>query len=374
MIYLDNNSSTPTDPRVRDAMVPFLGEHHGNPSSPHAPGRAMRKAVDDARASIANMLGADSGEIIFNSGGSEGCNHAIKGTMWSKSQGGKHIVTSVVEHPAVLNACRFLEGLGFAFSMVPVDSTGMIDPDDVRAAIRPDTVLVSIMHANNEVGTIQPIAEIAKIARDAGVWMHSDAAQSVGKIPVGFNDLGVDLLTFAGHKCYAPQGIGAMAVRDGVALEPLIHGAGHECGRRAGTEPVANIVALGKAAALVFEDETMNTVARCRDALQQRLQAELGDNVVVHGHPQKRLPGTLSVAFRGMRGADVLAHTPEICASAGAACHGDKPFVSPVLSAMGVSEELALGTVRFSLGRFTTDEEITQAGEMIVSAARAATV
>ncbi len=313
------------------------------------------------------MLGVSDGEIIFNSGGSEGCNHAIKGAAWAQMDKGRHIVTSVVEHPAILNACAFLEKFGFEITRVGVDSNCMVDPDEVRAAIRPDTILVSIMLANNEVGTIQPIAEIAS---DAGVWMHTDAAQAVGKIPVNARELGVDLLTLAGHKCYAPQGIGAMFIREGIRLEPLVHGAGHEQGRRAGTEPVANIVALGKAAELVQSDRSGEKTRQQRDRLQATLQSELGDTVVVHGHPKHRLPGTLSVAFVGKTGAEVLAKTPEICASAGAACHGDKPFVSPVLSAMGVSQELALGTVRFSLGRHTTNEEVERAAKMIVSAAQ----
>ncbi|GJM25256.1 MAG: cysteine desulfurase [Phycisphaerae bacterium] len=370
MIYFDHNSSTPTDPAVAKAMTPFLYEHHGNPSSPHAPGRAMRAAVDHARSQVASMLGADEDEIIFNSGGSEGCNHAIKGAAWAQMDKGRHIVTSVVEHPAILNACAFLEKHEFEVTRVGVDSTGMVDPDEVRAAIREDTILISVMLANNEVGTIQPIADIAKIACDAGAWMHTDAAQAVGKIPVNARELGVDLLTLAGHKCYAPQGIGAMFIREGVTLEPLIHGAGHEQGRRAGTEPVANIVGLGKAAELVQSDTSIGKTRLQRNNLQATLQSELGDGVVVHGHPTRRLPGTLSAAFRGKTGAEVLAKAPEICASAGAACHGDKPFVSPVLSAMGVSPELALGTVRFSLGRHTTDEEVERAAKMIVSAAR----
>jgi cysteine desulfurase len=370
MIYFDHNSSTPIDPAVAEAMTPYLGELHGNPSSPHAPGRAMREAVDTARSQVAAMLEANEGEIIFNSGGSEGCNHAIKGAAWAPMSKGRHIVTSLIEHPAILNACAFLQKHGFEITRVGVDSTGMVNPDDVRAAIRADTILVSIMLTNNEVGTVQPIADIAKIARDAGVWMHTDAAQAVGKIPVSASALGVDLLTLAGHKCYAPQGIGAMFIRDDVTLEPLIHGAGHEQGRRAGTEPVANVVALGKAAELVRTDRSSDKTRRQRDALQCMLQDELGDGVVFHGHLTKRLPGTLSVAFRGLAGAEVLAKAPEVCASAGAACHGDKPFVSPVLSAMGVSPELALGTVRFSLGRHTTDEEVKRAAKMIISAAR----
>ncbi|HNO78226.1 MAG TPA: cysteine desulfurase family protein [Phycisphaerae bacterium] len=372
MIYFDHNSSTPIDPAAAAAMTPFLLEHHGNPSSPHAPGRAMRAAVDHARSQIAAMLEVNDDEVIFNSGGSEGCNHAIKGAAWARMDAGRHIVTTVIEHAAILKSCAFLEENGFEVTRVGVDSTGMVDPDDIRTALRPDTILVSVMLANNEVGTIQPIADIAKIARDSGAWMHTDAAQAVGKIPVTASGLGVDLLTFAGHKCYAPQGIGAMFIREGVTLEPLIHGAGHEKGRRAGTEPVANVVALGKAAELVRTDRSSDKTRRQRDTLQQTLQNELGDDVVVHGHPTERLPGTLSIAFRGKIGAEVLANAPEICASAGAACHGDKPFVSPVLSAMGVSPELALGTVRFSLGRYTTDEEVERAAKMIVNAAHSA--
>ena len=315
------------------------------------------------------MLGVNDGEVMFNSGGSEGCNHAIKGAAWAQMDKGRHIVTSVVEHPAILNACAFLEKHGFEVTRVGVDSTCMVDPDEVRAAIRKDTILISVMLANNEVGTIQPIADIAKIARNADIWMHTDAAQAVGKIPVDARALGVDLLTLAGHKCYATPGIGAMFIREGITLERLIHGAGHEQGRRAGTEPVANVIALGKAAELVQADRSSEKTRQQRDTLQDMLKKELGDGVMFHGHPTKRLPGTLSAAFRGKTGAEVLAKCPEICASAGPACHGDKPFVSPVLSAMGVSQELALGTVRFSLGRKTTDEEVKRAAKMIASAA-----
>jgi cysteine desulfurase len=301
--------------------------------------------------------------VIFTSGGTEANNQVIKGLFFSKrdSNGSFHIITSCIEHPAVLKPCRFLERLGAEVTRLPVDRYGLVDPEDVRRAIRPDTALVSIMHANNEVGTIQPLSTISAIAHERGVLVHTDAAQTAGKIAVDVESLGVDFLSVAGHKLYGPKGVGALYVREGIELEPLeplLHGAGHEAGRRAGTENVLGIVGLGAACeqAHAWIDET--AIASMRDAFWNSLKASLGDQVVLNGHPTCRLPNTLNVAFRGRISSEILAGMPEVAASAGSACHAGSMQISPVLAAMGVPHELALGAVRFSLGRKTTRQEI----------------
>jgi len=361
MIYLDYNASTPVDPAVREAMLPYLGEFYGNPSSGHFPGRRMRTAVQESREKVAAMLGADVDEVIFTSGGTEANNFAIKSVALTRAGRGRHIIISAVEHPAVDNPCKFLEDNGYEVTRLEVDSTGRVDPQSLVGEIRPDTILISIMHANNEVGTIQPIAELAEIAREAGVLMHTDAAQSCGKIPTSVGDLGVDMLSLAGHKLCAPAGIGALYVRKGVNLEPLHHGAGHEGGRRAGTEPVAAIVGLGVAAELTRPHMNDAKYAALRDRLHAGLRGELGDALVLLGHPDERLPNTLAVGFRGLIGADVLAECPDICASTGAACHSGRQQKSATLAAMNVPDEVAFGAIRLSVGRFTTEEEIDSA-------------
>ena len=366
MIYRDYNATTPLDPRVADAMVPYLREHHGNPSSSHGPGRIVRAAVDQARRQVADLLGARPEEIVFTSSGSEANNHALKGVAWSRGQG--HIIISAVEHPAVTAPCRWLEAQGFGLTAVGVDSTGRVEPDDVRRALRADTILISIMLANNEVGTIQPIAEISRIARQAGVLLHTDAAQAVGKITTRVHDLGVDLLSLAGHKCHAPPGVGALYIRDGVELESLVHGAGHESGRRAGTEAVPAIVGLGRAAELTGQYLADETIRTLRDRFHHKLTEALGDQVVLNGHPDQRLPNTLNLSFKGRVGLELLAKLDNICASPGAACHSDRPEPSAVLQAMGVNPRLALGAVRFSLGRFNTADEIDEAAAAVVGA------
>ncbi|WP_439544021.1 cysteine desulfurase family protein [Hyphomicrobium sp.] len=295
---------------------------------------------------------------MFTSGGSEANNLAIKGTFFALRHKGEHIVTTTVEHPAILAPCRFLEQLGAAVTYLPVDSTGRLDPEDVRRAITPRTILISVMHANNEIDTVQPIEEIGAIARERGVRFHTDAAQSVGKIATKVDSLGVDLLTIAGHKLYAPKGVGALYVRGGVRLEPLIHGAGHEHGRRAGTESALLAVGLGAACALASDLGPMARVRALRDRFWDALQESFGDHVALNGHPQHRLPNTLSVSFVGMIGAEVLAGLDGVAASTGSACHAGRVELSPVLAAMGVAEESGMGAVRFSLGRQTTDAEI----------------
>ncbi|HEV3343690.1 MAG TPA: cysteine desulfurase family protein, partial [Pirellulales bacterium] len=269
-----------------------------------------------------------------------------------------HIITSRIEHPAVLEPCQFLERFGAEVTRLPVDGHGLVSPDDVRRAIRPATALITIMHANNEVGTIQPIAEIAAVARDHGVLFHTDAAQTVGKIPVDVESLGVDLLSIAGHKLYGPKGVGALCVREGLELEPLLHGAGHEAGRRAGTENVLEIVGLGAACELAQQWTEDASILALRDEFWQTLQARFGDQVVLNGHPERRLPNTLNVGFRGEIGGDLLAAMPSVAASTGSACHAGSIHVSPVLAAMGVPDDVAHGAVRFSLGRDTTRGQI----------------
>lgn len=367
-IYLDYNATTPVLPQVRDALLPFLDTHFGNPSSDHPYGRAAAEAVQRARQQVADLLGCAADEIVFTSGGSESDNWALVGRVWAAGSDRAHIITTVVEHPAVLNTCRFLERRGVAVTYLPVDGTGQVDPDDVRRALRPETVVVSVMHANNEVGTLQPIAEIAAICGEAGVPLHTDAAQSVGKVPTRVDDLGVDMLTIAGHKLYAPKGIGALYVRRGTALEPLVHGAGHEGGRRAGTENVPWMVALGAAAALAHA--TLETEAARQQALRDRLQQlleEKAGGVTLNGHPTDRLPNTLNVRFAGIDGNALLAAVPEVAASTGSACHAGETEPSAVLLAMGIPPAEAVGAVRLSLGRLTTEDEIERAAEALAA-------
>ena len=369
-IYLDYNATTPVDPAVFAAMRPYLEQEFGNPSSGHLYGQAARQAVEDARRQVAELLGAEPEEIIFTGGGSEADNLAICGVAFSRRERGRHIVTTAVEHPAVLNTCRHLQRRhGFDLTVVPVDRTGLVDPDDVRRAIRRDTILVSVMHAQNEVGTVQPVEEIAAVVREHGVAFHTDAAQSVGKVPVRVNDLAMDLLAVAGHKLYAPKGVGALFVRAGLTLEPLVHGAGHEGGRRAGTENVAGIVGLGKACALAREhlDEEMGRLRGLRDELWGHLAAAL-PGLRLHGHPERRLPNTLNIGVPGLTGEDLLAAAPGIAASTGSACHAGRTEPSGVLLAMGLAAEEALTAVRISLGRFTTEEDVLRASHMLAAA------
>jgi cysteine desulfurase len=370
-IYLDYNASTPIAPEVQAAMVPFLAEHYGNPSSGHWAGAPAAQAVARARRQIASLLGCSPGEVLFTSGGTESNNTALQGVFLAADEGKHHIVTTRIEHPAIIEPCHFLERLGAEVTYVGVDSEGLVDPDDVARAIRPDTILVSVMHANNEVGTIQPIAEIAAITRDAGVLLHSDAAQSVGKIATKVDDLRVDLLSLTGHKFYGPKGVGALYIREGTKLEPLMHGASHESGRRAGTENVLLDVGLGTAAELAADLSWTDGVRELRDRLWDELRRQWGEEVVLNGHPTRRLSNTLNVSFVGMRGADILAGLPEVAASTGSACHADSITLSPVLAAMGVAPEVGVGAIRFSLGRMTTREEITALLERLAQIAAA---
>jgi cysteine desulfurase len=358
MIYLDYNASTPIDPAVAAAMQPFLSEAFGNPSSGHWAGTPAKASLENARHQVAALLGCGPEEIVFTSSGSEANNLAIKGTFFALRHKGEHIITSQVEHPAVLEPCRFLERLGATVTYVPVDGTGRVDPEDVRRAISPRTILISIMHANNEVGTMQPIEEIGAIARECNIRFHTDAAQSVGKIPVDVNTLRVDLLSVVGHKVYAPKGIGALYVRQNCTLEPLIHGAGHEHGRRAGTESALLSVGLGAACALAMDLRPMDRVRALRDRFWLALQGAFGGAVVLNGHPEHRLPNTLNVSFIGRVGAHVLANLKGVAAATGSACHSGRVELSPVLAAMGTRVISGMGAVRFSLGRGTTEGEI----------------
>lgn len=368
-IYLDYNATTPIDPQVAGAMKPYLEEMFGNPSSSHWYGIQTRKAVEQARAEVAEFLNCRPEEIIFTSGGSESNNYAIKGTALANLDRGNHIITSAIEHPAVTEVCKFLESRGFLVTYLPVDETGLVEPGAVEEAITPQTILITIMHANNEVGTIQPIAEISRIAKTHGILMHSDAAQTPGKIPVQVDDLGVDLLSIAGHKIYAPKGIGALYIRSGVKLEKLIHGADHERNLRAGTENVLEIVGLGAACRIAGRDlpKTMAHQKKMRERLWEGISTQLED-IRLNGHPERRLPNTLSVSFASIEADTLLSEMDGIAASAGAACHSDSVDISPTLQAMGVPVDFAMGTIRFSTGKMTTADEIDKAIEIIVKA------
>jgi cysteine desulfurase len=366
MIYLDYNATTPMAPEVAQAMLPFLGGEYGNPGSGYPRGWRALEATVAARRQVAAMLGCLPGEIIFTGGATEANNMVIKGVAWHFGAG--QIITTAVEHPAVLMPCQWLASQGFEVTRLPVDGRGLVDPGEVRRAMTRRTILVSVMHANNETGTINPVAEIAAITREAGVLLHTDAAQSVGKIPVQVKELQVDFLTVAGHKIYAPKGVGALYVREGTAFTPLLHGGGQEEGRRAGTENVPYVAALGEACRLIK--------ARLADyqpylkALRDRLHALLQEGypgLVLNGHPTLRLPNTLNVSFPGLSGKAILSGLPDLEASVGAACHSDHECSSPVLTAMGVTPPAMLGALRLSVGRPTTMAEVEEAARLILA-------
>jgi len=357
-IYLDFNASTPIAPEVAEAMQPFLTQHFGNPSSLHWAGTPAKEAVENARQQVADLLSCQPSEVVFTSGGSESNNHAIKGVFFALQEKGNHIVTTQIEHPAVLNPCRFLEKLGAEATYVGVDQYGRVDPDEIEKAITPKTILITVMHANNEVGTIQPIGEIARIAKKYGVLFHTDAAQSVGKITAKVDDLGVDMLSLAGHKVYAPKGVGALYIRKGTPIEPLIHGAGHESGRRAGTENVMLDVGLGQACELAKKYVHDDGIFKLRERFWVLLQDAFSAGVALNGHPIHRLPNTLNVSFVGKAGGAILSRLAGVAASTGSACHAGSVELSPVLKAMGVTDEVGMGAIRFSLGRTTTLQEL----------------
>jgi cysteine desulfurase len=365
-IYLDYNATTPIDAAVARAMIPFLHGCFGNPSSSHRFGIEARAAVEKARSQAAALLECDPEEIIFTSGGSESNNLAIKGYALAHRDRGNHIITSQVEHPAVLEVCRYLETAGFDATYVPVDGCGRVAPEDVRRSIRTSTLLVSIMQANNEVGTLQPVCEIARIARERGVAVHTDSAQAAGKVPVGRESVEADMVTLAGHKFYAPKGIGILYVRRGVDLEKQVHGAGHEGGRRAGTENVLEVVGLGEACEIARRalDEDSRHLAAMRDRLEQGILDRI-PWAKVNGDRAGRLPNTLSISFPGLEANRIVEQIEGVACSAGAACHSGALSPSHVLRAMGVPAAQAIGTVRLSTGRTTTQAEVDEAVRLI---------
>ena len=370
-IYLDYNATTPIAPSVRDALLPFLSEHFGNPSSSHALGRACHEAIEDARAETAAALDADSDEIFFTSGGTESNNLALKGIlMRDPAEAGGHLVISAIEHPAILQPAEFLQRQGYEVSIVGCDAQGTVAPDAITAALRPNTRLVSVMHANNEIGSVQPIREIAQLCHEREILVHTDAAQSVGKLPVLVSELEVDLLSIAGHKLYAPKGVGALFVKRGVALEPALHGAGHEGGVRPGTENVPYIVGLGRAMTLATQElaSRQERVSDLRDQLEAQLGNVLGDQMSINGGGAQRLPNTSSVNFPSVSGIELLKRIPELCASTGAACHSGVTALSTTLEGIGLDPQTAQGTIRLSLGWNSTQDEVDRAASLLLGA------
>ena len=368
-IYLDYNATTPIAPSVLEAMQPFLTGHYGNPSSAHALGRGAKEAIEDSRSKIGNMIGCDTGEIVFTSGGSESNNLAIKGVMFSHAPEDAHIIISAIEHPAVTEPANFLRRLGYEVSVAPCDADGIVQASSVADLMQPNTRLVSVMHANNETGVVQPIGKIAKVCQQHDVLMHTDASQSVGKIPTFIQHLDVDLLTIAGHKFYGPKGVGALYVRRGLTLESLIHGAGHENGIRAGTENTPYIVGLGQAAHLATNalDDSAVGMARLRDRLEKQL-SEAIPGLKINGGSVERLPNTLSISLPMVAGRDILARLPELCASTGSACHSTGQVESATLAAMGKGIDHIAGTIRLSCGWYTSQDEVDRVAGLLIDA------
>lgn len=368
MIYFDNNSTTAVSEEVFTSMLPYLKDHYGNPSSSHRWGRENRKAIEEAREKVAQLIHCAPDEIYFTGCASEANNTIIKG-MSSHSEKGKHIITCAIEHPSVLRSCEYMEKQGYEVTYLPVDKYGSVSADDFEKSIRSDTILVSIMHANNEVGTIQPIAELSKIAKQKNILFHSDAAQSIGKEDVTVDKLNVDMMTIAGHKFHAPKGIGAFYLRKGVKLEPLIHGTGHERGQRAGTESLAFCIGLGKACEIISRERESyrDRLTEMRDLLWEKIHSEIS-SAVLNGDPIKRLANTVNISFPYLIGTEILAKTPNIAASTGAAC--TKKPGSFVLRAMGVPDYVARGAIRFSLSKYNTLEEVATVSEQIANAVK----
>lgn len=376
-VYLDYNATTPIDPEVAKEMIPYIESFYGNPSSSYSIGRSNKEAVEKARAQVAELINCLPEEIFFTSCATESNNLAIKGIAWANSKKGRHIITSEIEHPAVTEVCKYLSTQGFEITYLPVDQFGRINPKDVENAIRKNTILISIMHANNEVGTIQPIQEIGAIARQNNIVFHTDASQSVGKIETDVNKLGIDLLTIAGHKLYAPKGIGALYIREGTPIENLMHGAGQEKGIRPGTENVVHTVGLGKACEVAMRDFKQNrhNMLVSRDRLLDGLVSQLGNQVHVNVDLENCLPNTLSVAFE-----NISAHTlasfigNDVLISTGSACHSGETTIFSVLQAMNLDFRTAAATVRISTGKHTTEEEIDFAVEVLVNAIKKLTL
>jgi cysteine desulfurase len=367
-IYIDYNATTPVAPEVAEAMLPYLREHFGNPSSAHPYGRRAQAAVVRARGQIAALIGIQAGELVFTGCATEANNLAIMGATRALQGSGRHLITSAVEHPAVARPMAHLRDQGWDVTVLTVDEYGRVSPDDLARALRDETLLVSVMHANNEVGTLQPIAELAALAHARGALFHTDAAQSVGKIGVNVDALGVDLLTIAGHKLYAPKGVGALYIRAGTPIAPIFFGAGHEQGLRPGTENVPHIVGLGAAAELAQSRlaASAGRLKERRDELHRRLAAAV-PGLALNGHAEERLPNTLHCSFPGVSGRDLLAHTPAIAASVGSACHEEGDTVSGVLGAMGIPAGRAAGAVRLSIGEPTSDADIATAADALIA-------
>jgi cysteine desulfurase len=379
MIYLDYNATTPIDGRVAQAVQPYLYQIFGNPSSSHDLGIIAKEAVEEARKKVAALINCSPEELVFTSGGSESNNTVIKGVAHTYRNKGNHIITSQIEHPATLAPLKFMEETGYQVTYLPVDEYGLVSVTDLEKAITDKTILITIMHSNNETGTIQYIEEIGKLSKKYNILFHTDASQSLGKVPIDINKLEVDFLTIAGHKLYAPKGIGALYIRKGIKIEPLIHGAGHESGRRAGTENIVLDVALGEACDIAKKSfnrdkkdiltRSTKEIADLTSYLYNRLLNSFGDKIKLNGHPTRKLPNTLNISFLGFNGFELLEKLEDIALSTGSACHSGLTSMSPVLKAMGVSEEIGRGAVRFSLGRYTTKTEI----DMVVEKLKAVT-
>jgi len=367
-IYLDHAATTPTHPQVVKAMLPYFADAFGNPSSIHSYGQEAKGAVDEARIKLAELIGAGSEEIVFTSGGTEADNYALKGVAYANEQKGNHIITTPIEHHAVTEACRFLEKRGFKVTYLPVDRYGLVDPQDVKRAITDKTILISVMHASNEVGTIEPVGEIGKIAREAGVYFHSDAVQTVGHIPVNVDELKVDLLSISAHKLYGPKGVGALYVRKGTRLVSLMHGGGQEKKRRAGTENAPAIVGLGKAVELARHDlgEEARRLSYLRDKLVKGLGERI-DHIHLNGHPSQRLPNNVNVSVDFAEGESMVLNLDleGICVSTGSACSSASLEPSHALLALGLSPEQAHGSLRFSLGRENNEEDVERVWEVL---------
>ena len=368
LIYLDNNATTPTDERVVEAMLPYFCKKYGNPSSIYKLANESETAKEEARDKVAKLLNAKPYEIVFTGCGTESDNFAIKGTAFANREKGNHIITSSIEHHAILNACKWLEKQDFEVTYIGVDKHGVVNLDELCEAITDKTILISIMHANNEVGTIEPIKEIADIAKDNGIYFHIDAVQTVGKLPIDVNDLSVDLLSMSGHKFYGPKGVGALYIRKGTKIDSLLHGGHHERNRRAGTENVPGIVGLGKASEIAMEEfeEEERRVKKLRDRLEKGLMEKI-DDVIINGHPERRLHSTLNLSVKYVEGESILLQLNHngIAASSGSACTSGSFEPSHVLTSMGIPPETAHGSLRFSVGRSNTENDIDKVIEVL---------
>jgi cysteine desulfurase len=366
--YLDSNATTPLDPQVREAMAPYLAERFANPSSIYKFAQEVRGEVEAAREQVAHLINAEPEEVIFTSGGTEADNTAVKGVAFALRDKGRHIITSHIEHHAVLSACQYLEGFGVEVTLLPVDRYGIVDLEVLKKAIRRDTCLITVMHANNEIGTIEPIEAIVQIAHEHGIYVHTDAVQTVGKLPIDVKELGVDLLSLSGHKIYGPKGIGALYVRKGVKMDPLLHGGHHERNRRAGTENVPGIIGLGKATEVAQAELSQNErkIRVLRDRLEQGILERIPE-VYVNGHPEKRLFNTLNCCLKGIEGESILLNLDfeGVCASSGSACTSGSLDPSHVLLAIDLPHEVAHGSLRLSLNKFNTDEDVDKVLEVL---------